>query len=136
MVHSTHLLMDEVGQILFATLKDNPGYSVTVTGHSLGAGVASLFSMILHEEFPHLKVKCHAFACPCVVSPDLSMKYRSFITTYVLENDIVPRISLGSLEALRAEALCLLNQSGSNNLTRFVSMPAQRPRDWLCMLTT
>jgi hypothetical protein len=78
--------------------------------------------MILHEEFPDIKVKCHAFACPCVVSPDLSMKYRHFITTYVLENDIVPRISLGSLEALRAEALVLLQQSGSNNFKRYAEM--------------
>ena len=39
-----------------------PGYSLVLTGHSLGAGVVSVLSVILKAKYPHLK--CYAFSPP------------------------------------------------------------------------
>jgi sn1-specific diacylglycerol lipase len=42
-----------------------------VCGHSLGAGVAALLSLLLRPYFPNLK--CYAFSPPgALVSPDLA----------------------------------------------------------------
>lgn len=37
-------------------------YRLVVTGHSLGAGVASVLSIILKRDYPHLV--CYAFSPP------------------------------------------------------------------------
>lgn len=50
------------------------------------------------------KTECYAFACPSTVSPDISVAYRDVITTIALDVDVVPRLSLGSVEELRAQA--------------------------------
>ena len=60
-----------------------------------------MYTILFHEEHPLVPIHCYAYACPCTVSPDLALKYSSIVTSYVLANDIVPRLSLGSLESLR-----------------------------------
>ena len=38
------------------------GYRLVITGHSLGAGVASLLAVLLKPQYPHLI--CYAFSPP------------------------------------------------------------------------
>lgn len=57
---------------------------------------------MLKVEFP--SVQCYCFSPPgCVLSQDLASQ--SFISTFILDSDIVPRMSLHSIEALRNEVL-------------------------------
>jgi hypothetical protein len=82
------------------------GYKVLVTGHSLGAGVAVIFSMIMKSRIQALKedqgdkLKVLAFASPPILDYEASMNCKSFVTTYVNNADIVPRASLSNLVLL------------------------------------
>ena len=70
--------------------------NLTLVGHSLGAGAASIAGMELHDD-PRFNVQVVGFGCPALVSQDLSEKAASYITTIVSDNDCVPRMSLPSM---------------------------------------
>ena len=100
LVHRLELLDD------LLLKKDAPcaGYKLRVTGHSLGAGCAAILSLMLRSKFPDLKGLC--FSPPgCVLSEQLSEKCKDFMTSYVLDTDIVPRLSQESMEYLRDDVL-------------------------------
>eukprot|EP00850_Spirogloea_muscicola_P003634 SM000014S00422 [mRNA] locus=s14:1259732:1262860:- [translate_table: standard] len=102
-------------------LAENKGYGLVITGHSLGAGTATLLTMMLrsqqsskegsirspisqHLGVPLTSILCWAFACPpCVDQPLASAS--SFVRTVVLANDVVARASASALEDLRSEII-------------------------------
>jgi len=68
-------------------------WGIVVTGHSLGAAVASLVSMSLKETYPSLK--CYAFNPPGgLVSPELSTLARDFCTSIVVGCDMISRLGI------------------------------------------
>jgi pimeloyl-ACP methyl ester carboxylesterase len=80
------------------------GYSVLLTGHSLGAGVACLCSLILRSRFPSLLndsdgtiLKVLAFASPPVLDYDAALASKPFVTVIVNNSDMIPRSSLSNL---------------------------------------
>ena len=89
-------------------LGDNPklpGYSLVITGHSLGAGCAAILSIMFQKKFP--SVRCFCFAPPgCVVS--FTAAQGSNIISYVLDSDIVPRLSVHSVVGLRNDVLDMI----------------------------
>lgn len=87
-------------------LSNNKDYSLIVTGHSLGAGVATLLTLIWHDKLNQLLldgrsiIHCYAFAPPCCVSKELHQQYpnnRQLITSVVLQNDLVCRLNTGTV---------------------------------------
>ncbi|KAJ1027335.1 hypothetical protein NDA18_003344 [Ustilago nuda] len=95
-----------------AALADNPGYSIDVTGHSLGAGVASVLAMMWTDPTTGLtttasglpagrRLHAYCFAVPCVTSSSLGRKVSSIITSYTYSYDLVCRLSLGSIQDIR-----------------------------------
>jgi hypothetical protein len=80
-------------------LEKNPNYDFLIIGHSLGAGIASILSMSIIDEFPNLK--CIAFATPSCVSSNLSSKCSPYVTTFVNSNDFVPRFSMWTLREMK-----------------------------------
>jgi sn1-specific diacylglycerol lipase len=81
-----------------------PGYQLYVAGHSLGAGCAAILALMLKPKFPSLKCLC--FEPPAVMTARVAGQ--AFITTFVLDADIVPRLSYHSLENLRDDMLDLI----------------------------
>ena len=80
------------------------GYRLCVVGHSLGAATAALLSVFLRNRFP--EIRCLCFSPPgCVLSPRLAEGCTEFLTSYVLDCDIVPRLSLSSMTSLRDNVL-------------------------------
>ncbi|KAJ3164115.1 hypothetical protein HDU88_005613 [Geranomyces variabilis] len=80
--------------------------AVYLSAHSLGAGVASLFTMILQSHIPEFrtmsgnprfKLKCYNIATPPCVNAELCKEFEPYIETYVNENDLVPRASWGAV---------------------------------------
>ncbi|CAI2349799.1 unnamed protein product [Caenorhabditis sp. 36 PRJEB53466] len=78
----------------------NPDYQLVVCGHSLGAGVGSLLTMLLKQEYP--SVICYAFAPPgCVISEFGQDEMEKHVMSVVSGDDIVSRMSFQSLHRLR-----------------------------------
>jgi len=103
--------------ILEDALQKYPNYKIKILGHSLGAGTAALLTILLVQERPQWNILGYCYAPPSVISKNISMKYTEKIISIVYNNDIVPRCSLGSLEALKNTIIQILEQS-DNNLQR------------------
>jgi len=77
-------------------------YDLILCGHSLGAGCASILSLILRPSFP--SVRCFAYEPPgCIFDDELSEECAGFITSFVRHDDLVPRLSYHNFETLRDE---------------------------------
>ncbi|KAJ8598254.1 hypothetical protein CTAYLR_005486 [Chrysophaeum taylorii] len=78
------------------------GYEIVVVGHSLGAGVAALLALALRSSSDFPSTRCVAFSPPgALVDQELALAMRSFCTSVVVGDDLVPRLGLKSLFDLR-----------------------------------
>jgi hypothetical protein len=79
-------------------------YRLRVTGHSLGAGAAVILTLLLRCEYRN--ARCLSFSPPgCTASAILADECSEWTTSYILDTDIIPRVSVESFEALRDETL-------------------------------
>jgi len=75
------------------------GYKITIVGHSLGAGCATLLAMMLRASIPSLQesnkqLKVWAFASPPVLDLSSALACSPFVTTVVNNCDIIPRANI------------------------------------------
>lgn len=79
-------------------------YRLRITGHSLGAGCAAILSLMLRPKHPNLRAHCF---CPpgCTLSETAAIKCEEFLTSYVNNDDIIPRLSVTSMENLRFDVV-------------------------------
>jgi len=81
-----------------------PGWQLVLTGHSLGAGVATLLGLMLRPSHPGLRV--WAFSPPGgLLSEALAQWVSPWCTSVVLGNDFICRLSMPNLERLRDEMM-------------------------------
>jgi len=82
---------------------------VLITGHSMGAGVASLVAAVWRDanRFPSANVRCIAFAAPQVLDAELALAQGNHIISLVNADDLVPRFSLATSMDLRQAMLAL-----------------------------
>ncbi|ULT98459.1 hypothetical protein L3Y34_000080 [Caenorhabditis briggsae] len=102
MLRSARYVFDTLNKnkILNDLFISNPNYQLVVCGHSLGAGVGSLLTMLLKQEYP--RVICYAFAPPgCVISEYGQDEMEKYVMSVVSGDDIVSRMSFQSLHRLR-----------------------------------
>ena len=77
-------------------------YQLVVVGHSLGAGVGTLLSILLKEEYPGLI--CFAYSPPgATLTLNACEIIKPFVTSVVLGKDMIPRMSLHAINTLRDE---------------------------------
>jgi hypothetical protein len=82
-------------------------YRLRILGHSLGAGCAAVLSVLLRPLYVNLR--CLAFSVPgCVFSENLAEECSSWLTSYILDADIVPRLAIGPFEDLRDSVLKMI----------------------------
>ncbi|KAL3780109.1 hypothetical protein HJC23_005976 [Cyclotella cryptica] len=138
-LHCAQQLFYEISPLIeeFAQSK---GYDVVCTGHSLGAGTASLLALLIRGRYPELvvprecgrdcgndritteRVRVYAFASPPVLDRASALACQHYVTSVVNNSDIIPRSSLTNLdvlltmlEAVRARLLDLgMNPDGNN----------------------
>lgn len=82
--------------IILQTISNLRPKRIVVTGFSLGAGVAHVLGILLSTAV-QIPVDVECFASPPVVSEKIAERYKHF-KTIVYNNDIVPRLSYGSLQ--------------------------------------
>jgi len=109
---SKWIIGEAFDQVVEALSKIGDKAELEVIGHSLGAGVASITFLHLRQKLAEADklpalARCFAFAAPPCVSAELAVDSAKIgITSVVLHDDIIPRLSQHNVERLRAEILC------------------------------
>jgi len=90
----------KVLKTLYAEKSPFKDYGLVICGHSLGAGCASLLTIMVRPAFP--SVRCFAYEPPgSLLDEELAKKSEDFIITTVRQDDIVCRVSHQNLDSLR-----------------------------------
>ncbi|KAJ0963601.1 hypothetical protein J5N97_028723 [Dioscorea zingiberensis] len=103
-------LRHEMGTIR-KCLEKHKNFKLRLVGHSLGGAAAALLAIMLRKKsaeelgFDPKIVSAVGFATPPCVSKDLAESCASYVSTVVLQDDIIPRLSTASLAKLRSEIL-------------------------------
>jgi len=91
-------------QTLETLFKKYPDYSLVVIGHSLGAGACAILALWLYDKYPTLK--CYPYSPPgCVFSENAAKFCESFMTSVILGEDVIPRLSLPNLAKMKQETV-------------------------------
>ncbi|EJK46551.1 hypothetical protein THAOC_34774 [Thalassiosira oceanica] len=104
MLKSAECIYDDIlsHKKLHVAMVENPTYGLRVIGHSLGAGVAAVLGLMLRQQFPNLHCLC--FSPPgCVFTSGMAAESKKFCCSFVLHDDLVPRLSYDSLAVDRAD---------------------------------
>ncbi|KAL4075580.1 hypothetical protein J3A83DRAFT_4088897 [Scleroderma citrinum] len=136
-------VMGEIGKPVHRAVADalnrNPDYELILCGHSLGAGVATLLALMWADPTTCLTVplsglpadcpvSVYAIAPPCLTDAALSQLASNLVVSFVYSDDVVSRLSLGSVRDIRNAALllCDANERGEEGY----SVVTQRAKEW------
>lgn len=75
-----------------------PDYHLVFTGHSLGAGAASIATLILQTSYPRIRAYC--FACPSCVSSELLPRLEDCVVSVENMHDLVPRMNSSAMHKM------------------------------------
>ncbi|EGO27137.1 hypothetical protein SERLADRAFT_413658 [Serpula lacrymans var. lacrymans S7.9] len=148
-VHSGMLrmarVMGEVGKPVHLAVMDAliryPDYELILCGHSLGAGVATLLGLmwadpttcrtVYSSGLPvDRPVAVYAFAPPCFTDAALSRLAKKLVTSFVYSDDVVSRLSLGSVRDIRNAALSLCDANERTGGTEGYTVVTRAARRW------
>ncbi|EWM24606.1 Lipase, class 3, partial [Nannochloropsis gaditana] len=98
-----HWLFSEVYPHLHRLAKE--GYSLTLAGHSAGGAVAALLGVLMREEGMTEGLRCYTFGSPACVNQKLAQVCEAFVTTVVLHDDVIPRVTPTGVRGLLKDLL-------------------------------
>ncbi|KAI9316314.1 hypothetical protein BX666DRAFT_1858941 [Dichotomocladium elegans] len=90
---------------LVAYCNEHSTNSLYIVGHSLGAATAAILTIMLldfvdefrKDKTQEFTLKCFGYAPACGMSLDLSERYKDHITSVVFADDVVSKLSYGSM---------------------------------------
>lgn len=91
-------LFDAECEVLREMVERNPNYTLTFAGHSLGAGVVALLTLVAVQNRGKLgnierkRIRCYAIAPPRCMSLNLAVRYADIISSVVLQVQSSPSI--------------------------------------------
>ena len=99
---SSEKLSELLKPMVLRQLQEHPGYSLTLMGHSLGAGCAAILTLMWKNDpnFSKIEIKTYAYAPPAVVSENLSEVLKGIVLSCVHGCDVIPRICFGTMKDL------------------------------------
>ncbi|CAI7894564.1 unnamed protein product [Closterium sp. NIES-54] len=111
LLKSAAWLLDQEMETLNALAAENPEYTVTLAGHSLGSGIVAMMTVILHKNpgevgFDNARLRCFCIAPARSTSLNLAIKYADIINSVVLQDDFLPRTS-APIDNILALSFCL-----------------------------
>ena len=116
MVEMAERTWEVAGPYVVNALQQNNDYSLILTGHSLGAGVACLVSILCHQRGRKRvlgrNIQCFAYGCPPVfTSPDLVPEAVKHTTAYIHGNDGIPFLSLRQVRSMVSKLQWMVEES-------------------------
>jgi len=130
-------VVENTWDALSEAVAEHPGFDIIVTGHSLGAGTATIATLLLRgQTFPgeRPRLRCFAFAPPPVISPLVlqevpGVEFYSFVNRF----DVVPRASTHNIlnlgmVALAVDQLDLTLMDRIGLIRRGRSLPGEDPQ--------
>uniref|UniRef100_A0A0E0M4R2 Fungal lipase-like domain-containing protein n=1 Tax=Oryza punctata TaxID=4537 RepID=A0A0E0M4R2_ORYPU len=132
-------VLDAECDLLRDLLAHHPDYTLTFTGHSLGAGIAAMLTVVVVLNLDKLgtnlhrsRIRCYAMAPARCMSLNLAIRYADVINSIVLQDDFLPRTAT-PLEDIFKSILCLLGSDkfklGSSSLLGQLALPVVCLRD-------
>ncbi|KAJ3101800.1 hypothetical protein HDU96_009862 [Phlyctochytrium bullatum] len=87
--------------------KDLPNVNkIICTGHSLGSGIATILTLLLIDLMDSIRLQCgkpalglhmYGLGTPSVVSKELAEEHGEYFDHFILDADVVPRMSYGTV---------------------------------------
>lgn len=115
-LRSARNLFHKIRDSVLTKLRENPGFELMTTGHSLGGATASVLAMIMRDDPEFPRALAFAFApLPCLTY-ELAELTSSFTVTVINGPDIVPRLSVAMLLPYFATARYVANLSRARKL--------------------
>ncbi|CAM0136598.1 unnamed protein product [Umbelopsis sp. WA50703] len=118
---SAQWFLQEVGPTLIAYANVHSTSALYVVGHSLGSGTAAILTIMLidyldefRKEQADFQIKCFGYAPTCAMSLDLSERYKDSIQSFVFADDIVSKLSYGSM--LNVKEMLLVSAEAAQDL--------------------
>jgi len=102
MVQCAQWLCGEVSPALLRLHAE--GFRIVVVGHSLGAAVGGLLSLLLKPQIP--TIFCYGFGTPACVDEKLVPVMYQCMISVVNRDDMIPRLSLKNVVRLAEETVC------------------------------
>ncbi|KAI8021553.1 Sn1-specific diacylglycerol lipase alpha [Camellia lanceoleosa] len=105
-------VLDAECEVLREVIERYPSYTLTFAGHSLGAGVVTLLTILViqnREKFGNIerkRIRCFAIAPARCISLNLALRYADVINSVVLQDDFLPRTTM-ALEVVYKSFFCL-----------------------------
>ena len=81
--------------ILGKALSHFEGYTLVVTGHSLGAGAAAVLAFLLRPQYPD--IMCYAYSPPRVFNSIAAEASKAFITSVTFGDEVIARLSVSAV---------------------------------------
>lgn len=112
LLKSAMWVFDAECEVLKELLESFPEYTLTFAGHSLGAGVVALLTIVAVQNreklgnFDRKRIRCYAIAPARCTSLNLAVRYADIINSVVLQDDFLPRTTT-ALEHVFKSVLCL-----------------------------
>ncbi|XP_031111139.1 uncharacterized protein LOC116015248 [Ipomoea triloba] len=101
-------VMEAEANVLRELVVRYPNYTLTLAGHSLGAGVVALLTMLAVKNRGKLgnlerkRIRCFAIAPARCVSLNLAVRYADIINSVVLQDDFLPRTTVALENAFKS----------------------------------
>ena len=105
--HWVQSVLNDKG-ILERAFSQGPNYKLVIVGHSLGAGCASMLSMLLREDYPSLH--CYCYSPPCCLNEAAARYTKQFVTSVTLGKDLIGRFCMGTAQTLKHDIVSLLQR--------------------------
>jgi len=134
---SAQWFLRELGPTLIAYANIHSTTALYIVGHSLGSGIAALLTIMLLDYIDEFRkneqsfeIKGFGYAPTCAMSLNLSEKYKDNIQSFVFADDIVSKLSYGSMLDVKEMLLASAEAAQELRLSKIFWTTTPEGEEW------